>query len=130
MIKVQRYLGIQGKSGSTQEKEGSTEEIHSKKDVKNLCPDDEDKMEDSPVLGLLHEEKSVKLETEEAEGNGKNAIPSETMIKKAIRKRSSYVKANSEKVTMAGLRRLLEEDLKLENLLSIPKKLISQQLGK
>lgn len=56
-------------------------------------------MEDSPVLGLLNEDKSVKLETEEAEGNGKNAIPSETIIKKAIRKRYSYVKANSEYAT-------------------------------
>lgn len=53
-------------------------------------------MEDSPVLGLLNEQKP---ETEEAEGNGKKAIPSETIIKKAIRKRASYVKANSEYAT-------------------------------
>lgn len=56
-------------------------------------------MKDSPVLGLLNEDKSVKLETEEAEGNGKNAFPSETIINKAIRKRYSYVKANSEYAT-------------------------------
>ncbi|XP_028775000.1 uncharacterized protein DDB_G0283697 [Neltuma alba] len=128
--KSPKVSGDTGEKGTrTQEKEGSTEEILSKKDVKTRCTDNEDKMEDSPVLGLLNEEKSVKLETKEAEGNDKNAIPSETMIKKAIRKRSSYVKANSEKVTMAGLRRLLEEDLKLEKFCLDPyKKLISQHL--
>ena len=76
------------KGASIQDKEESTEEIHSKKSVKKRHTDNEDKMEDSPILGLLNEDKSVKRETEEAEGNGKNAIPSEAIIKKAIRKRS------------------------------------------
>lgn len=56
-------------------------------------------MEDSPVLGLLNEEKPFKNETKEAGGNGKKAVPSETIIKKAIRNRASYVKANSEYAT-------------------------------
>lgn len=53
-------------------------------------------MEDSPVLGLLKEQKGGKLETKKAEGNRKKTVPSEALIKKAIRKRSSYVKANAE----------------------------------
>ncbi|KAJ1376890.1 putative DNA ligase 1-like isoform X1 [Sesbania bispinosa] len=116
------------KRASTQETEGSKEEYQSK-DVKDPCPEDEEKMEDSPVLGLLKEQKGVKLETKEAKDNGKKIVPSETLIKKAVRKRASYVKANAEKVTMAGLRRLLEEDLKLDKFTLDPyKKFISQQL--
>lgn len=53
-------------------------------------------MEDSPVLGLLKEQKGVKLGTKEAEGNGRKIVPSEALIKKAVRKRSSYIKANAE----------------------------------
>lgn len=91
------------KGASIQDKDESTEEIHSKKSVKKRHTDNEDKMEDSPILGLLNEDKSVKRETEEAEGNGKNAIPSEAIIKKAIRKRSSYVKANSEYASILSI---------------------------
>jgi len=55
-------------------------------------------MEDSPVLGLLKEQKGGKQETKIAEGNGKKIVPNETLIKKAIKKRSSYLKANAEYV--------------------------------
>ncbi|KAF7816869.1 nucleolin isoform X2 [Senna tora] len=128
--KSPKISGVTGEKGAdSQETEGSTKEFPSKKEIKNRCPDDEEKMEDSPVLGLLNEQKATKLETKESEGNGKKAIPSEIIIKKAIRKRASYVKENSEKVTMAGLRRLLEEDLKLDKFTLDPcKKLITQHL--
>uniref|UniRef100_A0ACD5WYD5 Uncharacterized protein n=1 Tax=Avena sativa TaxID=4498 RepID=A0ACD5WYD5_AVESA len=39
---------------------------------------------------------------------------SEAMIKKAIDKRASYFRENSESLTLLGVRRTLEEDLKLE----------------
>jgi hypothetical protein len=87
--------GEEGEKGeSTQETEGQKEELQSK-DEKDL-PEDKEKMEDSPVLGLLKEQKDVKQETKKEEGNGKKIVPSENLIKKAIRKRSSYLKANAE----------------------------------
>lgn len=116
------------KSASTQESEGLKEESESK-DVKDSRPEDEEKMEDSPVLGLLKEQKRVKHETKDDKGNGTKVVLNEALIKKAVRKRSPYIKANAESVTMAGLRRLLEEDLKLEKFTLDPyKKFISQQL--
>ncbi|KAL5776965.1 hypothetical protein ACOSP7_009891 [Xanthoceras sorbifolium] len=85
----------------------------STKDVKEPCSEDAEKTEDSPVLGLLTGHKTTKSENEESGGDLSKKLPSESIIKKAIRKRAAYVKANSEEVSMAGLRRLLEEDLKL-----------------
>ncbi|PPS18746.1 hypothetical protein GOBAR_AA01806 [Gossypium barbadense] len=93
-----------------------------KKEIKEPCSEDE-KLEESPVLGLLSDNKTVKNDNKE------NKEVSESKIKKAIRNRASYVKANSEKVTMAGLRRLLEEDLKLDKYTLDPyKKFIAEQL--
>jgi len=84
------------KGESTQETEGQKEE-HQSKDEKDLL-EDEEKMEDSPVLGLLKEQKGGKQETKIAEGNGKKIVPNEALIKKAIKKRTSYLKANAEYV--------------------------------
>lgn len=53
-------------------------------------------MEDSPVLGLLKEQKRAKLETRDDKGNGNKVVLSEALIMKAVRKRSSYIKANAE----------------------------------
>ncbi|XP_027334553.1 myb-like protein X isoform X2 [Abrus precatorius] len=124
---------ISGKGGEkgadAQEEEEGLKEEHQSKDAKDICPEDEEKMEDSPVLGLLKEQKGVKLETKDDKGNGKKVVPSEALIKKAVRKRSSYIKTNAEKITMAGLRRLLEGDLKLNKFTLDPyKKFITQQL--
>ncbi|OMO62666.1 hypothetical protein CCACVL1_22694 [Corchorus capsularis] len=99
----------------------------SKKDLKEACSEDEEKLEDSPVLGLLTGSKTTKKETTETDKE-ENKV-SESIIKKAIRKRASYIVANSEKVTLASLRRLLEEDLKLDKFTLDPyKKFISGQL--
>ena len=84
------------KGASTLETEASTEEFQSEKD---RCPEDEEKMEDSPVLGLLKEQKAVKLETKKNKDNEGKVVPSEALIKKAIRKRASYIRANSEYAT-------------------------------
>ncbi|KAG2709040.1 hypothetical protein I3760_05G220500 [Carya illinoinensis] len=116
-----KMSGEMGEKHVNREVADSSEGLHSKKDVKDS--------EDSPVMGLLTGHKTTKVEHGEAKGSKNKEFPSESTIKKAIRKRSSYVKANSEKVTMAGLRRLLEEDLELEEYtLDSYKKFISQQL--
>ncbi|GAV84119.1 CHZ domain-containing protein [Cephalotus follicularis] len=97
--------------------------------VKESSSEDEEKMNYSPVLGLLDGGKTIKAEAKEAQSVQNKEIPSETTVARAIRKRASYIKANSDKVTMAGLRRLLEEDLKLEKLALDPyKKFISEKL--
>ncbi|XP_021285403.1 DNA ligase 1 isoform X3 [Herrania umbratica] len=123
-------------SGETGEKNVSTttevtespKARQSKKDVKEAFSEDEEKLEDSPVLGLLTGHKTTKTETTETETK-ENKDVSESTIKKAIKKRASYVEANSDKVTMAGLRRLLEEDLKLDKYTLDPyKKFITEQL--
>ncbi|KAK8580251.1 hypothetical protein V6N13_143368 [Hibiscus sabdariffa] len=93
-----------------------------KKDINEPCSED-DKLEESPVLGLLSGQKTMKTENKE------NKEVSESTIKKAIRNRASYVEANSDNVTMAGLRRLLEEDLKLDKYALDPyKTFIAEQL--
>ncbi|KAF3445669.1 hypothetical protein FNV43_RR10845 [Rhamnella rubrinervis] len=104
----------------------SSEEHEPKKDVKESLSEDEDKMEDSPVLGLLTGHRTTKSETE---GNVKKKPLSESLIKTALKKRESYITANSDKVTMAVLRRLLEEDLELDKFDLDPyKKFITQQV--
>uniref|UniRef100_A0A2P2MDK9 Uncharacterized protein MANES_18G076200 n=1 Tax=Rhizophora mucronata TaxID=61149 RepID=A0A2P2MDK9_RHIMU len=86
-------------------------------------------MEDSTVTGLLTGQKATKRETKETSANRNKEEPSEGSIKKALWKRASYINANSDKITMEGLRRLLEEDLKLNTYTLDPfKKFISMQL--
>ncbi|KAJ9167080.1 hypothetical protein P3X46_021757 [Hevea brasiliensis] len=125
-------------SGETEEKHAcstkreaieSPEGHESKNDRKEPYSEDEQKMEDSPVMGLLTGKKPPKSETKETLIDKNKEVPSESSIKKALLKRASYIKVNSEKVTMAGLRRLLEEDLRLEKHALDPyKTLISKQL--
>ncbi|XP_008466703.2 uncharacterized protein LOC103504049 isoform X2 [Cucumis melo] len=120
------------KSVNKEEMPESPEGHQSKKGAKEPCLEDEEKLEDSPVMGLLTGRSTKNVESDGIKGiKGKDDkdVPSESTIMKAIRKRTSYLKANSEKVTMAGVRRLLEDDLKLtKNALDSCKKLISQQV--
>ncbi|XP_059630764.1 uncharacterized protein LOC132273733 [Cornus florida] len=105
--------------------------LQTKKKLREPSSEDEEKMEDSPVMGLLTGQKSTKSEADELHGIGKKVIPSESIIKKAISKRAAYFRANSEKITVAGVRRLLEEDLELGQYTLDPfKKFISEQLNK
>lgn len=117
-------------SRSTKRDAAESPEGHeSKNDIKEPCSEDEEKLEDSPVMGLLTGKKSTKSETEETPVGKNKEVPSESIIKKALLKRASYIKANSEEVTMAGLRRLLEEDLGLDKHTLDPfKKFITKQL--
>ncbi|GFS36511.1 hypothetical protein Acr_00g0046400 [Actinidia rufa] len=108
---------------------GSPEKEQMKKDVKEASSEDEEKMEDSPVMGLLTEHKKAKVQTKKSQVVEKKKIPTESTIKEAVKKRASYLKANSNKITMAGVRQLLAEDLELDKNTLYPfKKFISQQV--
>lgn len=78
----------------------SPEGHHAKKDVKESFSEDEDKMEDSPVLGLLTGHKTSKSEIDGSKGNSKKKAPSDSTIKSALVKRAPYIIANSEYVTL------------------------------
>ncbi|CAI9767418.1 unnamed protein product [Fraxinus pennsylvanica] len=83
---------------------------------------DEETLKDSPVMGLLDSKSEV---------DNQGSVISESRIKKAIWDRADHFTANSEKITLAGVRRLLEEDLGLDkNTLDPFKKLISEQIDK
>ena len=71
-----------------------------KKDVKEASSEDEEKMEDSPVMGLLTEHKKTKVQTKKSQVVEKKKIPTESTIKEAVKKRASYLKANSEYVIL------------------------------
>ncbi|KAM7253115.1 hypothetical protein ACFE04_025733 [Oxalis oulophora] len=103
----------------------------SKNHVNETGSENEEKLEESPVLGLMTGHKTTKNETKNTPSVNDEVILDESIIKKAIGKRVSYIKDNLEKMTMAGLRRLLEEDLKLEKRATDPfKDFISKELDK
>ncbi|KAG5575564.1 hypothetical protein H5410_055698, partial [Solanum commersonii] len=91
-----------------------------KKDIKEPALD-EAEMDDSPIMGVM----SSKSESVDAQG----VKASESSIKKAIWERAAHFRDNSESITLAGVRRLLEEDLGLEkNTLDAFKKFIQIQI--
>ncbi|KAG6774220.1 hypothetical protein POTOM_021571 [Populus tomentosa] len=141
--------------GSPKEGIESPERLDSKNNIKEHSSEEEEKMEDSPVMGLMTGKKTTKSKTKDTQANEIKEVPSEGSIKKAMMKQASYIKANSEyvfvsfgmavnsygqsgsltnlyvcmEITMAGLRRLLEDDLKLDKFSLDPyKKFISKQL--
>ncbi|KAM7514869.1 hypothetical protein LguiA_004452 [Lonicera macranthoides] len=119
---------LEENAGSTK---GNDEGSPKKQDQKKKEPssEEEEKMEDSPVMGLLTPNKSIKSEKIESHTSENNEIPSESNIKKAMWKRAAYFRANSDKITMGGVRRLLEEDLELgKKTLDPMKKFINEQL--
>ena len=77
---------------------GSPEKEQMKKDVKEASSEDEEKMEDSPVMGLLTEHKKTKVQTKKSHVVEKKKIPTESTIKEAVKKRASYLKTNSKYV--------------------------------
>ncbi|KAM7518886.1 hypothetical protein LguiB_017848 [Lonicera macranthoides] len=119
---------LEENAGSTK---GNDDGSPKKQDQKKKEPssEEEEKMEDSPVMGLLTPNKSIKSEKIESHTSENNEIPSESNIKKAMWKRAAYFRANSDKITMGGVRRLLEEDLELgKKTLDPMKKFINEQL--
>ncbi|KAJ4967208.1 hypothetical protein NE237_019057 [Protea cynaroides] len=107
------------------DKKSTTKSFEGLQPKKEAEPNSKDEKEGSPVLGLLREEK----QHEDSQSAELEKLPSEGAIKKAIKKRAGYFRANSEKVTLVGARRLLEEDLGLDKyVLDSFKKFISDQL--
>ncbi|KAL0403366.1 UNVERIFIED_CONTAM: hypothetical protein Sradi_1977400 [Sesamum radiatum] len=91
-----------------------------KNDPKRSGTGDEEMMEDSPIMGVL---------TPKSEVATQGSSVSENRIQKAIWDRADHFLSNSENLTLAGVRRLLEEDLGLDkNTLDPFKKFISQQI--
>lgn len=93
-----------------------------KKESTKSTSDDKEMMEDldSPILGVL---------SPKSESGAQASSLSESTIKKAIWERANHFLANSETITLVGVRRLLEEDLGLDiNTLDPFKKYISQQI--
>ncbi|CAE5959464.1 unnamed protein product [Arabidopsis arenosa] len=75
----------------------------------------------------VEENASKKVAKDIKDKGNKEALQSD--IRRALRERTSYIKANSETITIASLRRLLEEDLKLEKESLDPfKKFINKEL--
>ncbi|KAK4756221.1 hypothetical protein SAY87_006348 [Trapa incisa] len=103
--------------------------LESKKDVRGSSSENSDKL-DSPVRGNLTSNK-ITSDAKDMKDNGAKADITKSTLMKALQKRSSYFRSNAENVTMAGARRLLEEDLEIEKCGLDPfKAFISQQLEK
>jgi hypothetical protein len=93
------FGGMGGKHvGSPKEGTESPERLESKNNIKEPSSEEEEKMEDSPVMGLMTGKKTTKSKTKDAQANEIKEVPSEGSIKKAMMKRASYIKANSEYV--------------------------------
>ncbi|KAI3470344.1 hypothetical protein Pfo_027007 [Paulownia fortunei] len=91
-----------------------------KNDPKKSSTGDEEMMEDSPIMGVL---------TPKSEVGTQGSSLSKSRIEKAIWGRADHFLANSGNITLAGVRRLLEEDIGLDkNTLDPFKKFISQQI--
>ncbi|KAG9142646.1 hypothetical protein Leryth_023066 [Lithospermum erythrorhizon] len=73
-----------------------------RKGLSEIATEDDPKMEDSPVMGLMTT-KSDLVDTG----------TTEQKIRKAVWDRASHIRDNSETITMISLRRLLEEDMAL-----------------
>ncbi|KAL1542598.1 DNA ligase 1-like [Salvia divinorum] len=83
------------------------------------CPGNEKMMEDSPIMGVLTAKSVVDTQPP----------LNESRVKKAILERAGHLQANSHNISLAGVRRLLEEDIGLDkNTLDAFKNFISQQV--
>ncbi|KAG0448627.1 hypothetical protein HPP92_027745 [Vanilla planifolia] len=104
---------------------GEEEEPKQPKDSKSSCDVDENAEESLADDGIPN---SKLMKTEEPIGD---AEISEDIIKKAIKMRGSYFKENLEKISLAKVRRQLEEDLNVKkNTLDAYKNFISDFLYK
>ncbi|KAL5704301.1 hypothetical protein ACHQM5_022749 [Ranunculus cassubicifolius] len=90
----------------------SEKKPRSQHELKELV--DKEEMQESPVMGLLAGADTARKGAEKTESFPPVKALSNETIEKAIRKRAAYFRSNSETITLAGARRLLEEDLKLE----------------
>nr|GLL31616.1 glutamic acid-rich protein-like isoform X3 [Ipomoea trifida] len=105
------------------EVEKSPEEHKIKKDVKDSGGEDEKKLDDSPIMGVL-ESKPRLVDAQDAKA-------SESSIKKAVWESAAYIRANAETMTLASVRRYLEEEMGLEKGTLDPfKKFIKDEIDK
>ncbi|KAF5179433.1 translation initiation factor [Thalictrum thalictroides] len=129
---VSKSSGETGEEIVTSTKEETldfSEKLQPHQELKGV--DQEEELQGSPVLGLLAEVDGAPNDAEKTEGVLNVKALSEDIIKKAVIKKASYFRTNSEKITLAGARRLLEEDLKLDKHALDPyKKLVKEQLDK
>ncbi|XP_071741773.1 uncharacterized protein [Rutidosis leptorrhynchoides] len=87
------------------------------------------KVENSSQMELLSENEIAKSVKSENSGAAVDKIPTEVMIKDALWNKATYFRSKSEELTMASVRRIVEEELKLDKFsLDSFKKLISKQL--
>ncbi|MCL7021658.1 hypothetical protein MKW94_002376 [Papaver nudicaule] len=118
-------------SEETTERKGEKQELTEVLPTKVSNSEDEEKTRGSPVMGLLAGDETKQNKVEDNHIDKSEKAPTEETIKNAIKKRASYFRANSAHVTLAGVRHLLEEDLKLEkNALNPFKKFVSAELDK
>lgn len=105
------------------EGETSPEEHKTKKTLKGSGAEDENKMDECPILGAT-DSKSTLADVQDAKA-------SESSIKRAILERAAYFRANTEAMTLISVRRYLEEEIGLEkNSLDPFKKFIKVELDK
>lgn len=108
-MKCQCFESIDEANDSKNSREDSQQTVHSVKEGTNPCEElqpqkevsspqsgDEENMEES--RGAVKKEVS-EHEAEETEGSVSKSVPNKDTIKKAIKKRASYFKANSAYVT-------------------------------
>ncbi|KAL1559543.1 DNA ligase 1-like [Salvia divinorum] len=106
---------------SMDEEKALPKQQDAKSDPKKSSPGNDETMEDSPIMGVLTTKSVV----------GTQSSLSESSIKQAILERADHLQANSDNISLAGVRRLLEEDLGLDkNTLDAFKNFISQQVDK
>ncbi|XP_047944513.1 DNA ligase 1-like [Salvia hispanica] len=104
---------------SMDEEKALRKQQDAKSDPKKSSPGKDETMEDSPIMGVLTAKSVV----------GTQSSLSESSIKQAILERADHLQANSETISLAGVRRLLEDDLGLDkNTLDAFKEFISQQV--
>uniref|UniRef100_A0ACD5WZQ9 Uncharacterized protein n=2 Tax=Avena sativa TaxID=4498 RepID=A0ACD5WZQ9_AVESA len=117
----------------------NTNDASEKAEAKNDNSSKEGSEDAQPVSDKLSasadEQRARSSETEKDPEGAKNQASgcdlSEAMIKKAIDKRASYFRENSESLTLLGVRRTLEEDLKLEKkALDVYKGFITDELDR
>lgn len=121
--------GNDSKNEESEEKKDNVETGGKGEAREEQAESSEGHQQNSPVLGLLTGNKTPEPVAEESKAVDKKKAPSKGTIKTALRKRAQYLRDKSEQLTLAGLRRLLEGDLKLEMYSLDPyKKFISDQV--
>ncbi|KAL9687700.1 hypothetical protein QQ045_032107 [Rhodiola kirilowii] len=106
---------------------GNRDELKSDKEAPDLVKDIS--TDDSPTLGLVSGNQKTEQGIKKALGDDTDENIHESVVKAALLKRANYFRANLDNITMAGVRRLLEDDLKLESCCLDPfKKFISREL--